>query len=953
MRRLLASLALIVLDQSSWATPPDATAYQITVAHSGATTSGGVVALQLTPLWSVTLQGATQPSTYPLIAGSNVYVVAGDLLYAFNAKTGAAVWGPTQVSGALAATYDAGNVFVVSAGGLLSSFNATNGTPGWAVQLQGQYSFTSPPTASNGIIYVAGSGDSGTLYAVKEADGSILWSGGVINGDDSSPTIGPNSGFVSYACLITSSFNLTTGANIWSNPATCEGGGGDTAVYASGKLYARDPVSGNDIFDATNGAILGSFASATPPAVDASTAYYLNDAGVLSAVDVTSSAVRWTFTGDGGLTSSPLVVDQTAIIGSSSGNLYGLDESSGNLTWLVNAGQGIQSGTIGTSGLAIAEGILVVPVGTQLVAYSIFGPPAPTAATAASAVGAAQLTWTGAAGATSYNIYVGTSPGAEALTPVVTGVTGTSALVPNLAPGTGYYLTVKTVGAAGISAPSNEVTAIPSVATPPSALKATSGVASAQLSWVAATTGGTYNVYEGLSAGAESAVPVLSGVTSTGTTVAGLLPAATYYFTVKAVVNGATSAASNEVSATPLVSAAPTSVAATPIIGGATLSWVASPGATSYQLYVGTLSGGESSTPSQSGITGTTVEITNLTAGTTYYAVVRSVVSGVSGPPSQEVSFTPQADGAPTDLSLTPGVGAITLSWTASPGALTYSVYEGTASGQEASTPVLTIAALQGVVTGLSSGTTYYFYVQGNTAIGPSQASTEVSGSPNAPPGPTNLAATASTNGITLTWSAAADATTYAVFEGTTAGGESATPVQSGITGLSTVVTGLTAGTTYYYVVRAATTEGTSAASNEASATTAAAMKSSGGGALNAWSLIALGGLVWLRRHAPNRNRAGWDDIRVGDSVVIPKGTAAVGEVVDSKKAGILGKAGVLVLSARYVQLDQRDIRLRSALGAAGDARMEPAFFVPFVRGAEAIVDQGTRVTVRTASDER
>jgi hypothetical protein len=53
------------------------------------------------------------------------------------------------------------------------------------------------------------------------------------------------------------------------------------------------------------------------------------------------------------------------------------------------------------------------------------------------------------------------------------------------------------------------------------------------------------------------------------------------------------------------------------------------------------------------------------------------------------------------------------------------------------------------------------------------------------------------------------------------------------------------------------------------------------------------------------------------------------------------------------VQLDQRDIRLRSALGAAGDARMEPAFFVPFVRGAEAIVDQGTRVTVRTASDER
>jgi hypothetical protein len=95
------------------------------------------------------------------------------------------------------------------------------------------------------------------------------------------------------------------------------------------------------------------------------------------------------------------------------------------------------------------------------------------------------------------------------------------------------------------------------------------------------------------------------------------------------------------------------------------------------------------------------------------------------------------------------------------------------------------------------------------------------------------------------------------------------------------------------------------------------------------------------------------EDIRVDDAVVIPKGTVVFGEVVDSKKAGMLGKAGVLVLSARYVHLDQRDIRLHSALGAAGDARIALALFVPFVFGAEATVEQGTRVTVRTASDER
>ena len=94
------------------------------------------------------------------------------------------------------------------------------------------------------------------------------------------------------------------------------------------------------------------------------------------------------------------------------------------------------------------------------------------------------------------------------------------------------------------------------------------------------------------------------------------------------------------------------------------------------------------------------------------------------------------------------------------------------------------------------------------------------------------------------------------------------------------------------------------------------------------------------------------DDIMVDDRVVIPAGTVAFGEVIDSKKAGMLGKAGVLVLSARYVHLDQRDIRLHSALGAAGASTTALAMVVPFVHGKDATIEQGTRVVVRTANDE-
>jgi hypothetical protein len=95
------------------------------------------------------------------------------------------------------------------------------------------------------------------------------------------------------------------------------------------------------------------------------------------------------------------------------------------------------------------------------------------------------------------------------------------------------------------------------------------------------------------------------------------------------------------------------------------------------------------------------------------------------------------------------------------------------------------------------------------------------------------------------------------------------------------------------------------------------------------------------------------DDVRIDGEVVIPAGAIAFGEIVDSKKAGMLGKAGVLVLSARYVHLDQRDIHLHSALGASGESVITAALFVPFIRGKNATVEQGTRVVVRTASDER
>ncbi len=82
--------------------------------------------------------------------------------------------------------------------------------------------------------------------------------------------------------------------------------------------------------------------------------------------------------------------------------------------------------------------------------------------------------------------------------------------------------------------------------------------------------------------------------------------------------------------------------------GQVTLSWTAGSGATSYNLYRATASGGESAiAPVVTGITGTSYTNTSLNNGTTYYYQVVAVnASGVSG-------FSPEAKATTSGTSIT------------------------------------------------------------------------------------------------------------------------------------------------------------------------------------------------------------------------------------------------------------------------------------------------------------
>ena len=342
----------------------DAVTYQINPAHSGGITFSGGFSTPLKKVWSQNL-GASL--SYAVIAGGRVFVDAsGGLTYALDLATGSTKWSKSA-GASLGAAYDKGSLFVVTGGGLLSALNAKSGATLWAVQLPYQYSFSSPPMAINGQVFTGGAGSGGNVYAVAETNGSLNWTQQVANGDDSSPAYGDNGIYVSYPCQYYK-FDPKTGNTDWHYNGGCDGGGGNTPAYYSGRVYIQDWTSGNYIFDATTGTLLGTFGANNgyppafyQPAKGKKLGFSLAN-GSLYGWNVKTGTNVWSFTGDGQLSTAPIVVNGLVIEGSSSGNVYALDATSGVQQWTDSTGAGVTS-------LAAGQRTLIVVSGSTITAY--------------------------------------------------------------------------------------------------------------------------------------------------------------------------------------------------------------------------------------------------------------------------------------------------------------------------------------------------------------------------------------------------------------------------------------------------------------------------------------------------------------------------------------------------------------------------------------------------------
>jgi fibronectin type 3 domain-containing protein len=429
--------------------------------------------------------------------------------------------------------------------------------------------------------------------------------------------------------------------------------------------------------------------------------------------------------------------------------------------------------------------------------------------------GSITIVLVGSAGATSYNIYRGTASGGEAATPVAN---TTSVLYTDkaLSANTDYFYEFTAVNACGESARSAEDA---SKTTPPAP---TGGS-------VAGVASGNSEIYYGENAmfGGEDWFQTLTGwfpqnLGSSGSDSPGQQVVDMAYSTLGSMTF-------NNV--------------VVPTSGLYTIEWRYAfqgglfPSVNNRQMGVA-VNGTPVTTTERFPITGSfdvyqdSSLQAHLNAGrnsVTLFAVTDHGVSRVD-----QLIVTPataSVPSGPTNLTVTPGSAGATLHWTASAsGAPTsYSIYRGTATDGEASTPVGTVSGTTTTFTdtGLTNGKTYFYNVAANNSVGVSPDTNEVSVSPGpattAPPAPTGLSANPANTEIDLTWNPSAGATSYSVYRGTAPGAEGATPVGTTTTD-SFADTGLANGTGYYYTVAANDAAGASAKTAETNTVPTAAV---------------------------------------------------------------------------------------------------------------------------------
>ncbi len=287
----------------------------------------------------LTACGATTTQSWPGLAADaeRAYIASGSFVYGVRISDGTKLWqfpaqgGAQHFYAAPAVTTD-GQVLVGSAGSDygLYDIDGTNGTAKWAVPFTATDRWVAAPLIVGDTVYAAN--NNGTLYALKLADGSKLWS-------------------------------LKVGGEMWGAPVS-----NGKLVFVNSldhNLYAVDPTAQKVAWKVDLG---GSAPGAPALSADGNTVYTASFAKKVFAIDAATGNVLWSNAVKDWVWGTPALVGNNVVVADISGNIYwfGTDGK--------DAGPALQpDGPITGAPLLLSNGVALGTESGSLVAYDQSG----------------------------------------------------------------------------------------------------------------------------------------------------------------------------------------------------------------------------------------------------------------------------------------------------------------------------------------------------------------------------------------------------------------------------------------------------------------------------------------------------------------------------------------------------------------------------------------------------
>jgi hypothetical protein len=88
------------------------------------------------------------------------------------------------------------------------------------------------------------------------------------------------------------------------------------------------------------------------------------------------------------------------------------------------------------------------------------------------------------------------------------------------------------------------------------------------------------------------------------------------------------------------------------------------------------------------------------------------------------------------------------------------------------------------------------------------------------------------------------------------------------------------------------------------------------------------------------------DDLKVGDSIVVPKGAHAVATVNDAKKSGMMGRPGELSVQIQYLVVGSNHVRIRGTQGREGDSKTGATVALTVIFGPIGLIKHGKNIVI-------